>query len=82
MIEALPSSQGLFSRRRVLIEHQLSQLEFTPDYREMTGVSADGTLRVTVNLKRVDILLRHDNMAKRSHPLDVVGVSSSCCASA
>ena len=50
MIEALPSSEGLFARRRVLIEHQLGRLEFTPDYLEMTGLTADGKLRVTVNL--------------------------------
>ncbi len=50
MIEALPSSQGLFARRRVLIEHALSGLEFSPDMREMTGLSADGRLLVTVNL--------------------------------
>ena len=50
MIEALPSSQGLFARRRVLIEHALGGLEFSPDMREMTGLSADGTVHVTINL--------------------------------
>ncbi|HHL21697.1 MAG TPA: hypothetical protein ENJ52_09240 [Aliiroseovarius sp.] len=50
MIEALPSSEGLFSRRRVLIEHELRQIEFTPDYLNMSGITADGRLRVTVNL--------------------------------
>lgn len=33
-----------------MIEHQLHQLEFAPDYSEMSGLSSDGKLRVTVNL--------------------------------
>ena len=50
MIEGVSSGQGLFSRRRVLIAHELRQIEFSPDYLNMTGVSADGRLRITVNL--------------------------------
>ncbi len=52
MIEGLPSSRGLFARRRVLLEggQPLAALTFSPDYREMTGITADGRLRVVVNL--------------------------------
>ncbi len=50
MIEALPSSEGLFARRRIETEHALQQLEFSADYREMTALTPDGALRVTLNL--------------------------------
>ena len=52
MIEALPSSQGLFARERVLLEGgaPLQDMRFGPDFREMTGLTADRRWQVTVNL--------------------------------
>ncbi|HGG05567.1 MAG TPA: hypothetical protein ENK28_08915 [Aliiroseovarius sp.] len=52
MVEGIVSSQGLFARRRVVLEsgNPLTQLEFSQDFREMTGLSVDGHTRVTVNL--------------------------------
>ncbi len=52
MIEALPSSSGLFARRRILLEGgtPLGGLSFSPDYREMRGLTPDGRWKVVVNL--------------------------------
>ncbi len=50
MIEALPSSQGLFARERVLVDHILTRLSFSGDYREMQALTPDGKQRITVNL--------------------------------
>ena len=50
MIEALPSSEGLFARRRVMLAAPIGRLAFSPDFREMTGLTADGSARVTINL--------------------------------
>ncbi len=50
MIEAIPSSQGLFARRRVILNEPIKQLTFSADMREMTAITADGTRLVTYNL--------------------------------
>ena len=52
MIEALPSSQGLFARRRVFLEggRPLGALTFGNDGKEMSGLTPDGCWQVVVNL--------------------------------
>ncbi len=52
MVEGIVSSEGLFARRRVILESgtPLTRLRFSADFREMTGLSPDGRTRVTVNL--------------------------------
>ena len=52
MIEALPSSQGLFARRRVRLEggQPIGALSFRAEGREMTGLTPDGCWQVVVNL--------------------------------
>lgn len=50
MIEGLPSSQGLFARRRVILDAPIMQLTFSADMREMTALTADGLRLVTYNL--------------------------------
>ena len=50
MIEAIPSSEGLFARRRIEISEPLDDFFFTPDYRNLVGAARDGTRGVVVNL--------------------------------
>lgn len=50
MIEALPSSQGLFSRRRIEISEPLDDFFFSDDYRNLIGAARDGKRGVVVNL--------------------------------
>ncbi len=50
MIEALPSSQGLFARRRIEIAAPLDDFFFDPDYRHLIGAARDGEHGVVVNL--------------------------------
>lgn len=50
MIEALPSSEGLFARRRVILEQPIMRLTFSQDMREMTATTLDGLFQVTYNL--------------------------------
>ena len=50
MVEALPSSQGLFALRRIEISEPLDDFFFTPDYRNLIGASRDGGRGVVVNL--------------------------------
>lgn len=63
MIEGLPSSEGLFSRRRVILEQPIARLTFSEDMREMTAVTADGLWLVTYNL--------NVNRQISIHPYDV-----------
>ena len=51
MIEALPSSEGLFARRRIEISEPLDDFFFTPDYVNLIGASRDGERGVVVNLR-------------------------------
>ena len=50
MVEALPSSQGLFARRRIEISEPLDDFFFTPDYRFLIGAARNTGRGVVVNL--------------------------------
>lgn len=50
MIEAIPSSEGLFAKRRIEIAEPLDDFFFTDDYRHLIGASRDGARGVVVNL--------------------------------
>jgi mono/diheme cytochrome c family protein len=50
MVEAIPSSQGLFARRRIVVSEPLDDFFFDPDYRNLIGASRDGARGVVVNL--------------------------------
>jgi len=50
MIEALPSSEGLFARRRIETAEPIDDFFFTPDYRFLVGAARDGARGVVVNL--------------------------------
>jgi hypothetical protein len=49
MVEALPSSQGMFSLRRIEVPEPLDDFFFDPSYRNLVGSARDGTAAV-VNL--------------------------------
>ncbi len=50
MIEAIPSSEGLFARRRIEISEPLDDFFFDDDYRNLIGAARDGVRGVVVNL--------------------------------
>ncbi|GAB4361694.1 MAG: cytochrome D1 domain-containing protein [Kiloniellaceae bacterium] len=50
MVEALPSSEGLFALRRIEVAEPIDDFFFTPDYRNLIGASRDGARGVVVNL--------------------------------
>ena len=50
MVEALPSSEGLFARRRILINEPLDDFFFDDDYQNLIGAARDGARGVVVNL--------------------------------
>ncbi|WP_296764226.1 nitrite reductase [Sediminimonas sp.] len=50
MVEALPSSQGLFARRRIMLGQPLDDFFFTDDYRNLVGAARDSGRAVVVNL--------------------------------
>lgn len=50
MIEAIPSSEGLFARRRIETAEPIDDFFFTPDYRFLIGAARDGAHGVVVNL--------------------------------
>jgi DNA-binding beta-propeller fold protein YncE len=50
MVEALGSSSGLFSVRRITLFEPLDDFFFTPDYRHLIGASRSGDRGVVVNL--------------------------------
>jgi DNA-binding beta-propeller fold protein YncE/cytochrome c553 len=50
MIEALPSSQGLFARRRIMLDEPLDDFFFSPDYRFLIGAARASERGVVVNL--------------------------------
>ena len=50
MIEALPSSQGLFALRRIEIPEPLDDFFFDPSYRNLIGSAREGKSAVVVNL--------------------------------
>ncbi len=61
MIEALPSSQGLFALRRIEVPEPLDDFFFDPAYRNLIGSARDGKAAIVVNLtvgrdiKRLDM---------------------------
>jgi hypothetical protein len=50
MIEALPSSQGLFALRRIEIPEPLDDFFFDPTYRSLVGSAREGKSAVVINL--------------------------------
>ncbi|MEO3427400.1 cytochrome D1 domain-containing protein [Pelagibius sp. CAU 1746] len=50
MVEALPTSEGLFALRRIEVSEPIDDFFFTPDYRNLIGASRDGARGVVVNL--------------------------------
>ncbi len=50
MVEALPSSKGLFARRRIATSEPLDDFFFDPDYRNLIGATRGGSKGVVVNL--------------------------------
>jgi mono/diheme cytochrome c family protein len=50
MVEALPSSAGLFALRRIEVAEPLDDFFFDPPYRNLIGSARDGTAAVVVNL--------------------------------
>lgn len=50
MVEALPTSKGLFARRRIAVSEPIDDFFFDPDYRNLIGASRDGSKGVVVNL--------------------------------
>ncbi|MBU3028716.1 nitrite reductase [Paracoccus marinaquae] len=50
MKEALGAEQGLFARRRIVIDEPVDDFFFSPDYSELIGANRDGNKGVVVNL--------------------------------
>ena len=50
MVEGIPSSEGLFARRRIVTGEAIDDFFFTPDYRFLVGAARDGDRGVVVNL--------------------------------
>ncbi len=50
MIEGLPSSEGLFARRRIMLSAPLDDFFFTDDYRNLIGAARTTGKGVVVNL--------------------------------
>ncbi|MEQ1669834.1 MAG: cytochrome D1 domain-containing protein [Hyphomicrobium sp.] len=50
MSEALPSSKGLFARRRIVTAEPLDDFFFDPEYRYLIGAARDGGKAVVVNM--------------------------------
>lgn len=50
MVEGLPSSQGLFARRRIMLSAPLDDFFFTDDYRHLIGAARDKGQGVVINL--------------------------------
>lgn len=50
MVEAIPSSEGLFALRRIAVSQPLDDFFFDPGYRHLIGAARDGGRAVVVNL--------------------------------
>jgi len=50
MVEGLPTGEGLFALRRIMLDEPLDDFFFDPDYRNLMGSSRDGAHGVVVNL--------------------------------
>lgn len=49
-VEALPSSEGLFARRRIKVSEPIDDFFFDPPYRHLIGAARDGSKGVVVDL--------------------------------
>ncbi|MDO5620866.1 MAG: cytochrome D1 domain-containing protein [Paracoccus sp. (in: a-proteobacteria)] len=49
-VEAVGVEQGLFARRRIVLDEAVDDFFFTPDYRALIGANRDGDKGVVVNL--------------------------------
>ncbi len=50
MVEGIPSSEGLFARRRIETAEPIDDFFFTPDYRFLIGAARDGARGVVINM--------------------------------
>jgi WD40 repeat protein len=50
MEESLAAEEGLFARRRIMVEAPLDDFFFTPDYQNLIGANREGNTGVVVNL--------------------------------
>ena len=50
MVEAIPSSEGLFARRRIELVEPIDDFFFDPSYSNLIGATRDGARGVVVNL--------------------------------
>lgn len=50
MVEGIPSSQGLFARRRIELSEPIDDFFFSDDYRNLVGATRDSERGVVVNL--------------------------------
>ena len=50
MVEAIPSSEGLFARTRIEVEEPIDDFFFDPSYANLIGATRDGARGVVVNL--------------------------------
>ncbi|MCK0150482.1 nitrite reductase [Marivita sp. S6314] len=64
MVEGIPSSQGLFARKRIELEEPLDDFFFTPDYRFLIGAARESENGVVVNL----------NVGRPTHTLPLSGL--------
>ncbi|MFP7674988.1 cytochrome D1 domain-containing protein [Marivita sp. S0852] len=64
MVEGIPSSQGLFARKRIELEEPLDDFFFTPDYRFLIGAARESENGVVVNL----------NVGRPTHELPLSGL--------
>lgn len=64
MVEGIPSSQGLFARRRIEVTEPLDDFFFTPDYRFLIGAARESDRGVVVNL----------NVGRETHTLPLSGL--------
>ncbi|WP_299880344.1 nitrite reductase [uncultured Sulfitobacter sp.] len=64
MVEGIPSSQGLFARKRIEVSEPLDDFFFTPDYRFLIGAARESDRGVVVNL----------NVGRETHELPLSGL--------
>lgn len=50
MEEKLAAEEGLFARRRIVIDEPLDDFFFSPDYRELIGANREGNKGVVINM--------------------------------
>jgi cytochrome c553 len=50
MLEGLGAEEGVFARRRIVLDEPVDDFFFTPDYRHLIGAAREGDAGVVVNL--------------------------------